>query len=67
MPSICVWASLPSGMIEPSPNSFSIWASVLRRSGLASMKSEPALPDRFFSVAFSGAFSGAAFSPAGLF
>ncbi len=36
IPSISLWVSLPRGMIDPSPNSFSIWASVFLRSGWSS-------------------------------
>ena len=51
MPSIGRWASLPRGMIDPSPNSFSICASVFFRMGLSSMNDGAALPLRFLSAA----------------
>ena len=41
IPSICIWQSAPRGMMEPSPNSFSIWASVFFSSGFASIKDRP--------------------------
>ena len=38
MPRIGVVVPMPSGMIAPSPNSFSIWASVFFSVGLSSRK-----------------------------
>src|SRR4029077_5775940 len=36
MPAICTAVPAPSGMMAPSPNCFSIWASVFFKSGLLS-------------------------------
>ena len=48
IPSIGAWASLPSGMIEPVPNSFSIWASVFFNAGLPSRNDAIVLTGRPF-------------------
>ena len=67
MPSIGAWASLPNGMIEPVPNSFSIWARVFLSNGLLSRNDATVLPGRPFpsallSLVFAADFAASALS-----